>query len=351
MTTVDSSMTASLQLLQSTMAALPSSFAQAASSGDFADVLAQANAAMQAVSDASGTGTPGGAGTAAPESTESLLFGGSSTTDSGAAVVQDAKRYLGIPYLWGGTSPTSGFDCSGFVQHVYADLGISLPRTSQEQATVGTPVADLSSAQPGDLLFFEPGASGPGHVGIYLGGGMMIDAPHTGASVRIEQVWGQPCAIRRIVPAAGAAAEGADATGGTSGAVPSSLGVPATLVPLFESAAQAYGVPAALLAAVAKQESGFDPGAVSPAGAQGLMQLMPSTAAGLGVDPFDPAQAVDGAAQILAGALHTYGSVPLALAAYNAGGGAVARYGGIPPYPETQVYVRDIMAMLGGTGT
>jgi soluble lytic murein transglycosylase-like protein len=77
------------------------------------------------------------------------------------------------------------------------------------------------------------------------------------------------------------------------------------------------------------------------------MQLMPQTAAGLGVDPMDPAQAVDGAAQLLSGYLRQYGSVPLALAAYNAGPGAVAQYGGIPPYPETEQYVSSIMASLG----
>ena len=105
-----------------------------------------------------------------------------------------------------------------------------------------------------------------------------------------------------------------------------------------------------LLAAVAKQESGFDPNAVSSAGAQGLMQLMPSTAAGLGINPFDPAQAIDGAAQLLSRYLNQYGSVPLALAAYNAGPGAVAEYGGIPPYAQTQAYVSDIMQAIGGAG-
>jgi hypothetical protein len=259
-------------------------------------------------------------------------------------VVTDAEQYLGVPYQWGGTSTSTGFDCSGLVQHVYADLGISLPRTSQEQATVGTAVDSVADAQPGDLVFFEPGASGPGHVGIYIGNGQMIDAPHTGTAVQIQAV-GQPSAIRRILP---------DATGsgpsvsGLPGAIPAGLDVPSDLVPLFQSASAQSGVPASLLAAVAKQESGYDAGAVSSAGAQGLMQLMPSTASGLGVDAFDPAQAIDGAAQLLGGYLQQYnGSVPLALAAYNAGPGAVARYGGVPPYAQTTAYVNNIVGMLG----
>ncbi len=114
---------------------------------------------------------------------------------------------------------------------------------------------------------------------------------------------------------------------------------------LFQRAGARHGVDPALLAAVAKAESGFDPTAVSHAGAQGLMQLMPGTAAGLGVtNSFDPEQAVDGAARLLAGHLDTYGSVELALAAYNAGPGAVNRYGGIPPYDETQRYVPKVLA-------
>ena len=114
---------------------------------------------------------------------------------------------------------------------------------------------------------------------------------------------------------------------------------------LFEQAGAAHGVDPALLAAVASAESDFTPTAVSHAGAEGLMQLMPGTAAGLGVtDSFDPEQAVDGAARLLAGHLQTFGSIELALAAYNAGGGAVSRFGGIPPYAETQAYVPKVMA-------
>jgi len=112
---------------------------------------------------------------------------------------------------------------------------------------------------------------------------------------------------------------------------------------LFVAAGKKYGVDPALLAAVAKAESQFDPNAVSPAGALGLMQIMPSTAANLGVNPLDPPQAVDGAARLLQQNLKKFGSTSLALAAYNAGPGAVVQYGGIPPYPETQNYVRKVL--------
>jgi soluble lytic murein transglycosylase-like protein len=119
---------------------------------------------------------------------------------------------------------------------------------------------------------------------------------------------------------------------------------------LFASAGVAHGVDPALLAAVAQVESGMNPEAVSPAGAQGLMQLMPGTAAGLGVtDPFDPAQAIDGAARLLRSHLDRFGSIELALAAYNAGAGAVSRHGGIPPYPETQAYVRRVLDRYGAS--
>jgi soluble lytic murein transglycosylase-like protein len=112
------------------------------------------------------------------------------------------------------------------------------------------------------------------------------------------------------------------------------------------AAAKKHGLDPALLAGLVKQESGFNPNAGSPAGARGLTQLMPGTAAGLGVtNVLDPAQSLDGGAKYLRAQLDAFGGdVARALAAYNAGPGAVQRYGGVPPYAETQNYVRAVQA-------
>jgi soluble lytic murein transglycosylase-like protein len=257
---------------------------------------------------------------------------------SGEAVVEAAKKYLGVPYVFGGTNPATGLDCSGLVQRAYKDLGIELPRIAADQARQGTPVANLAQAKPGDLLAFN---SPVDHIAIYAGNGKMIAAPQPGENVKIQDVYQTPSAIRRVIPDAPVSAVVRPASLQTTTALSS--------VPygdLFVQAGQKYGVSPKLLAAVAKVESNYNPNAVSPAGAQGLMQIMPSTAAGLGVNALNPAQAVDGAARLLSSHLKEFGSVPLALAAYNAGGGAVHKYGGIPPFAETQAYVPKVQAAL-----
>jgi cell wall-associated NlpC family hydrolase len=99
-------------------------------------------------------------------------------------VVGIAMRYLGTPYVWGGASP-SGFDCSGLVMYVYAQVGVSLPHSSYAQYGAGVPVS-YDQLQAGDLVFFD----GLGHVGIYVGGGMFIHAPHTGDVVKVSSLSG-----------------------------------------------------------------------------------------------------------------------------------------------------------------
>ena len=127
--------------------------------------------------------------------------------------------------------------------------------------------------------------------------------------------------------------------------------VPARFAAPISRAAQRWNVGAALLAAQLYAESNFNPFAVSSAGAQGIAQFMPGTARALGLDdPFDAAQAIDAQAHLMRDLLREFGSVPLALAAYNAGPGAVQRCGCIPPYPETRGYVARILGLLGGAG-
>jgi len=99
--------------------------------------------------------------------------------------VQLAMTQLGTPYVWGGTTPKGGFDCSGLVQWVYGRLGVALPRTTQAQWAALPHLPANAPLTPGTLLYFGP-PTGPTHMGLYIGNGLMIDAPHTGAVVRIE---------------------------------------------------------------------------------------------------------------------------------------------------------------------
>lgn len=114
----------------------------------------------------------------------------SSNTGSRADIINFAKQFLGVPYVWGGTSP-NGFDCSGFTQYIAKRFGVTLPRISQNQANVGSHVP-VNELQPGDLVLFpgdtNSGLSGPGHVALYVGNGQIIEAPHTGANVRIRSL-------------------------------------------------------------------------------------------------------------------------------------------------------------------
>ena len=100
---------------------------------------------------------------------------------NGSAIVEIASRYVGVPYLWGGTTP-DGFDCSGFTSYVYAQVGITLPRTSSDQRYAGT-VVSRDQAQPGDLIW------SPGHISIYAGGNLQVDAPVPGKTIQIREIW------------------------------------------------------------------------------------------------------------------------------------------------------------------
>lgn len=109
-------------------------------------------------------------------------------------IIDAAMSWLGVPYLWGGTNPGIGLDCSGLVLRAYEAAGISLPRVSQDQAKQGTEATD--GGKPADIVYFGKPAT---HVGLNLGDGKMIDAPHTGAVVRVENIWSNVSGMRRIL--------------------------------------------------------------------------------------------------------------------------------------------------------
>jgi soluble lytic murein transglycosylase-like protein len=169
----------------------------------------------------------------------------------------------------------------------------------------------------------------------------------------IAQFTGQSAATSTDFAAQLAAAQSASGSTASTTSTSSSTPTPTTLGggsptqydSQITAAANRYGIDPALLKGLIRQESGFNASARSGAGAMGLTQLMPGTAASLGVDPSDPAQAIDGGAKYLKQQLDRFGGdASKALAAYNAGPGAVAKYGGVPPYAETQNYVKSVLA-------
>ena len=180
-----------IEQIQSTILSLSvPSATTAASSSSFA----QAMTALSATSESSGVNN---SGTAA----------GGATGDD---VVSAAKKYIGVPYVFGGED-SSGMDCSGLVQRVYADLGIDLPRVVPDQAKVGTAVGSLAEAKPGDLIV----AKGSGHILIYAGDNKVIHAPRPGTTVTLVENWRTDAdieTIRRLVPAASAATATAAST-------------------------------------------------------------------------------------------------------------------------------------------
>ncbi|MCZ2403315.1 C40 family peptidase [Paenarthrobacter sp. Z7-10] len=206
----------------------------AAAGGTSSTAFADALAAAQGTADSSGTGAGSsaisGAISSALKSGSAALTSGVSRSASsagigspaavtadnpkgatGADVTVAAKKYLGVPYVWGGTDPAVGFDCSGFVQHVFKDLGVSVPRLVRDQMNAGSTVPNLAQAKPGDLLVMN----GVEHIGIYLGNNQYIHAPIPGQKVSIAAIptGFQFDRIVRVVPSAAP-----DASAGTTAA-------------------------------------------------------------------------------------------------------------------------------------
>lgn len=161
----------------------------------------------------------------------------------GRAIVEQAKQYLGVPYVFGGEDRT-GMDCSGLVQRVLADLGIDAPRVVQDQADIGVEVPSLDQAQPGDLLVTR----GEGHILIYAGDGKVIHAPRPGKDVQLVDNYlspGEISTIRRVVPAAAGTAPQASSAPSDAATI-----APAQLLSVMQStfaARSGASSPAALL--------------------------------------------------------------------------------------------------------
>ncbi len=263
-----------------------------------------------------------------------------------------AKAASALPTLPG---LPSGLDSAEVVARAHRHVGVRVPNSATVQQGLGASIPSLDEARAGDVLVL----SDPADVALYLGGGKMVSVVDPGQGPTISEV--DPAAIndiRRLVTDAPASVPNPLAGLGTGGLPTGSLRpsfpgssidalsirqAAAPFSAFFGAAGREHQVEPALLAAMASVESAFDPAAVSPAGAQGLMQFMPATASSFGIDPLDPAQAVDGAARYIRQLLDRFGSLDLALAGYNAGPGAVSRAGGVPPYAETRAYVTKVL--------
>lgn len=239
-----------------------------------------------------------GAGTGRiPPTSSSLSPTATAPANSSATqknIIAIARKYLGVPYLWGGTDPKKGLDCSGFTQLVFSQVGIRLPRVSSDQARTGAPVSSLREAQPGDLIAF---GSPVHHVAIYMGNNMVINAPHTGTNVRIESIsnFDGIAAIRRLVPGATSSSAGRGVSRQGAASVPTSGGSVANNKVIVQSQAQTMGWGTGAewdaLNNLIMSESGYRNTAQNPTStAYGMFQFLDNTWAGYGTqktsDPF-----------------------------------------------------------------
>ena len=267
--------------------------------------------------------------------------------DAAGAVVAAALAQLGWPYVWGGESRAEGgFDCSGLVDYALAAAGLPVGRPDAaglQRLARRLPAG--AGLLPGDLVFVGDPAH---HVGLVVAPGLAVEAPHRGARVRVEALGaGGWTGAGRILQPSAASEPGR----GDELAVPAY--VPVSVRAMLARSARSEQLPPALLAAQLEAESGFDPSAISPAGAQGIAQFMPSTWSGSwnpqrARSPLEPGPAIAAQARLMHDLLERAGGdVAAALAAYNAGPGVLARV-----WPrETRAYVARVMRRFGGPAT
>ncbi|WP_378085302.1 C40 family peptidase [Citricoccus sp. GCM10030269] len=164
--------------------------------------------------DAIAVSVPGATTTTTGSPVSSTSTRGGAGSDFGDSIVETARKHLGVRYTWGGNSPSQGFDCSGLVKHVMAELGVSMPRVARDQAKVGTEIGSLAEARPGDLLGMRNGS----HIAIFLGGNKILHAPRPGETVSIRSLfsWDDIDTIRRVVPSGAGAASGVTTESGAT---------------------------------------------------------------------------------------------------------------------------------------
>lgn len=192
----------------------PAASGSSASSGSSSTSRSNGSSSAEAASAAAATGSTGSTNNASRTSSSSSVAPPSGTGKTGADAVEIGKKYLGVPYVWGGNTAATGLDCSGLTKLVYQQMGIDLPRVAIDQAKQGREIPSLAQAEPGDLIVTDNG----GHIGIYVGDGKMLNAPRPGRDVSIDEVkyFGDIMTIRRLVDSPSEAAAAATAADSAS---------------------------------------------------------------------------------------------------------------------------------------
>ena len=235
--------------------------------------------------------------------------------------------------------------------------GSTVAPTTAAGASIASAVAAIAadpSASFTELLGTDP-TSGDATAGVTGTSGASFDQVFQAAVAGLQAQWQEAGLTTSATTAGSIAVPATSATSATAVATPAAgvsrvegaVGASTPYAAMFEAAGARYGIPAKVLAAIGYVESRFDTDAVSSAGAVGMMQFLPSTAASMGVDPHDPASAIDGTARYLRSALDRFGSIEEAIASYNVGPGAIARAGGVQPGSQAERYLTKVLDATG----